>query len=129
MSTNQTNSNQNQNQNQNTTTTIYYENKDLEQFIESNYVSFKDQETKVLEFVPNKTNIVDKTDFNCKPTKRVQFTVIDINDINRRRERILELSRNHIAVIYNELKKGKSVLEISRSGSGRDTRYFVKAVR
>jgi len=31
--------------------------------------------------------------------------------------------------MYDELKKGKTILEISRLGSGKDTRYFVKAVR
>ena len=87
--TNTTNTNTNQTQNLNPK---YYENKELESFIESNYVSIKDGETKVLQFVPDKTKIVEKPDFNGKITNRAQFTVIEINDINNRREKTLELS-------------------------------------
>ncbi len=47
--TNTTNTNTNQTQNLNPK---YYENKELESFIESNYVSIKDGETKVLQYGP-----------------------------------------------------------------------------
>jgi hypothetical protein len=115
--------------NQQQTQTSYYQNKEIESFIESNYVSIKDRETKVFEFLANRAKVVDKVDFNGKPTKRVQFIVIDINDTEQRKEKIFEVSRMHVAKIYDELKKGKIILEISRLGSGKDTRYFVKAVR
>jgi hypothetical protein len=115
--------------NQQTQTSSYYQNKELESFIESNYVSIKDRETKVFEFLANRTKIVDKMDFNGKPANRVQFIVIDVNDTAQRREKIYEVSRTHVSKIYDELKKGKTVLEISRLGSGKDTRYFVKSVR
>jgi hypothetical protein len=111
-----------------TKTTNNYENKELEKFIEGNYIGIKDGETRVLQFLPNKTKIVEKNDFNGKPTKRVQFTAIDINDAQRL-EKIFELSRMHVGKIYDELKKGKTVLEISRFGSAKETRYLVKAVR
>jgi hypothetical protein len=81
-----------------------------------------------LEFIPSKTKVVDKLDFNGKPQKKVQFIVIDIND-SERKEKFYEVSRSHVAVIYNELKAGKTILEISRLGSGKDTRYLIKAVR
>jgi hypothetical protein len=45
-----------------------YENKELEDFIEGEYVTIRDGESRVLEFIKNKTKLVDKTDFNGKPT-------------------------------------------------------------
>jgi transglutaminase/protease-like cytokinesis protein 3 len=43
------------------------------------------------------------------------------------------ISLNHpyslVSKIYDELRNGKTILEISRNGSGKDTRYFVKPVR
>ena len=35
----------------------------------------------------------------------------------------------HASKIYDELKNRKAIFQISRLGSGKDTRYFVKAVR
>jgi hypothetical protein len=35
----------------------------------------------------------------------------------------------HVAKIYEELKNGKTVLEISRIGNAKETRYLVKPVR
>jgi hypothetical protein len=113
-----------QNKNQN------YENKELEQLIAegNNYVSIKDGETRVLQFTPEKTDIVQKLDFNGKPTKRVQFVAFEINDPNMR-EKKFELSSVHAGKIYEHLKRGSKVLEISRLGNGKDTRYFIKAVQ
>ena len=51
------------------TQTSYYQNKEIESFIESNYVSIKDRETKVFEFLADRTKVVDKADFNGKPGK------------------------------------------------------------
>jgi hypothetical protein len=121
------NNNQNQISNQTQQQTIY-KNLEIESFIESGWVSIKDRETRVLEFIPNKTKIIEKPDFNGKLTKRAQFVVIDINDMSRK-ERFFEVSRMHVSKIYEELQSGKTILEISRSGSGKDTRYFIKAVR
>ena len=75
-----------------TTKTTTYENKEVEDFIEGDYVNIKDNESRTLEFVANKTKLVDKTDFNGKPTKKVQFIVIDPDDPEQR-ERKFELSR------------------------------------
>ena len=52
-------------------------------FIQSDYINIKDEESKVLEFITGKTKMVDKLDFNRKPTKRVQFVVIDTQDPQR----------------------------------------------
>ena len=105
-----------------------YENKELEDFIEGEYVNIKDGESRILEFIASKTELVDKTDFNGKPTKKVQFIVIDPEN-QERKEKKFELSRKHVAKIYNELKKGNAVLEIYRSGTGKETQYIPKGIR
>jgi hypothetical protein len=56
-----------------------YHNKEIESFIESNYISIKDGETRVLQFMSDKTEVIDKTDFNGRPVKKVRFHVIDVN--------------------------------------------------
>jgi hypothetical protein len=58
----------------------------------------------------------------------VQFIVV-IPEDQQRRERKFELSRKHVPKIYSELKKGKTVLEIFRTGLGKQTEYHVKAIR
>ena len=61
------------NQTSNTSTALSYQSKEIESFIESSWISIKDKETKVLEFIPGKTKVVDKIDFNGKPKKNMQF--------------------------------------------------------
>ena len=107
---------------------ITNQNKELEEFIEGDYISIKEGELKVLEFDINKVKLVDKTDFNGNPVKKVQFLVIDPQD-EQQREKKFELSKKHVSKIYNELKKGKTVLEIFRTGLGKQTEYHVKATR
>jgi hypothetical protein len=75
----------------------------------------------------SKMKLVDKTDFNGNPVKKVQFLVIDPQD-EQQREKKFELSKKHVAKIYNEVKKGKTVLEIFRAGLGKQTEYHVKAI-
>jgi hypothetical protein len=103
-------------------------NEEIEEFIEGDYISIKDGESRILEFDINKLKLLDKTDFNGNPMKKVQFIVIDPED-PQRREKKFELSRKHVSKIYNELKKGKTVLEIFRTGLGKQTEYHVKAIR
>jgi hypothetical protein len=109
-------------------TIITNQNKELEEFIEGDYISIKEGESKTLGFDINKVNLVDRTDFNGNPMKKVQFIVVNPDD-PQRRERKFELSRKHVPKIYNELKKGKTVLEIFRTGQGKQTEYHVKAIR
>lgn len=132
----QTNNRDNQNltsskkENQNTTiskTSPFY-NRDFEDYITSDYINLKDKQSGVFEFVKGKEKIVEKLDFNKNQVKKAQFIVIDQADPERE-ERILELSRMHVPNIYNELKKGATVLELYRSGTGKDTRYIVKPIR
>jgi hypothetical protein len=104
------------------------QNKELEEFIEGDYISIKEGESRMLEFDINKIKLVDKTDFNGNPVKKVQFIVTNPED-PQRREKKFELSRKHVPKIYNELKKGKTVLEIFRTEQGKQTEYHVKAIR
>src|SRR5690348_11660033 len=120
--------NQQNQQNQQQSSASIYENKEIEAFIESGYLNIRDGESKVLEFLKNRENIVDKTDFNGRPTKKVQFMVVNPEDPERK-EKKFELSRKHVLRIYNELKKGYTVLEIFRTGTGKDTQYLPKGVR
>ena len=103
-------------------------NKEIEEFIEGDYISIKEGESRILEFDINKVKLVDKTDFNGNPAKKVQFIVINPED-PQRREKKFELSKKHVPKIYNELKKGKTVLEVFRTGLGKQTEYHVKAIR
>ena len=105
-----------------------YENRELEHFIEGEYISIRDGEPRIIEFVKGKEKLLDKTDFNGRPTKKVQFIVKDPDDLEQK-EKKFELSRKHVAKIYNELKKGYSVLEIYRSGTGKETQYIPKGIR
>jgi hypothetical protein len=58
---------------------------------------------------------------------KVQFAVTHVN--RSEKEKLFEVSRAHAAKIYDELKAGKTILEISRLGTGKETRYFVKPVK
>ena len=105
-----------------------YQNKEIESFLESNWISIKDGETsRVLQFIPEKSKVIDKSDFNGRPIRKVQFCVTDTNQPGK--EKFFEVSRAHASKIYNELKAGKTTREISRLGTGKETRYFVKAVK
>jgi hypothetical protein len=59
----------------------------------------------------------------------VQFIVVANPEDPQRRERKFELSRKHVPKIYNDLKEGKTVLEIFRTGLGKQTEYHVRAIR
>jgi hypothetical protein len=107
---------------------ITNQNKELEDFIEGDYITIKEGESRILEFDINKIKLVDRTDFNGSPVKKVQFTVTNPED-PQRREKKFELTRKHVPKIYDELKKGKTVLEIFRTGLGKQTEYHVKAIR
>ena len=104
-------------------------NKEIEEFIEGDYITIREGESRVLEFDINELKLVDRTDFNGNPLRKVQFLVIDPQD-QQRREKKFELSKKHVPKIYNELKKkGKTVLEVFRTGQGKQTEYHVKAIR
>jgi hypothetical protein len=103
-------------------------NKEIEEFIEGDYITIREGESRVLEFDINKVKLVDRTDFNGNPVRKVQFLVTNPEDPEGR-EKKFELSKKHVPKIYNELKKGKTVLEVFRTGLGKQTEYHVKAIR
>ncbi len=107
---------------------IKYKNKEIENFLESEYINIRDSESRTLEFLKNREQIVEKPDLNGNIVKKVQFIVVDPED-PQRRERKFELSRKHVPKIYSELKKGFSVLEIFRTGLGKQTEYHPKSIR
>jgi len=109
-------------------TSTEYENKEIEAFIESEYISIRDGESRVLEFLTGREKVVDRTDFNGNPTKKVQYIAIDPQDPEQK-ERKFELSKKHVRKIHNELRKGYSVLDVFRTGQGSQTDYHVKAIR
>ena len=53
----------NKQQTKSTKATTHYQNKEIEDLLESNWISIKDGETRVLQFIPNKSKVVEKTDF------------------------------------------------------------------
>jgi hypothetical protein len=99
-------------------------NKEIEDFIEGDYITIREGESRVLEFDINKVMLVEKTDFNGNPVKNVQFLVVDPQDEQQREK--FELSKKHAPKLYNELKKGKTVLEVFRTGLAKQTEYHVK---
>lgn len=114
--------------NQNQANQVYH-NKEIESLIESEYEkSIQENESRIYEFVVGKEKVVEKPDFNGKLTKKVQFIVLRSNDPERK-EKKFELSRIHVGKIYDELKQGFKVLQITRVGHGKDTRYMVKPIK
>jgi hypothetical protein len=108
-----------------TSNTTEYANKDLEDFLEGQWIKIEDGETRVLEFLRDKTQVIEKKDFNGNMTQKVQFIVIDIESDNKA-EKKFEVSRRHAAKFYAEHKKGNSILEITRFGAGIKTEYQIK---
>ena len=107
-------------------TTTGYTNREIEELIESEYEkSIPENESRVYKFIAGKEKVVEKPDFNGKLTKRVQFIVVRMDDPERK-EKKLELARIHVGKIYDQLKKGFTVLELSRIGQGKETRYMVR---
>jgi hypothetical protein len=45
-------------------------NKEIEEFIEGDYISIREGESRVLEFGINKVKLVDRTDFNGNPVRK-----------------------------------------------------------
>jgi hypothetical protein len=106
-----------------------YHNKEFEDFIESDYEkSIPENESRTYEFIVGKEKLVEKPDFTGRLTKKAQFVVINQND-PAKKEKKFELSKMHISRIYEQFTKGFKVLEISRIGKGKETRYLVKPIR
>jgi hypothetical protein len=62
--------------------------KEIEDFIEGDYITIREGESRILEFDINKLKLVDKTDFNGNPVKKVQFLVINPQDEQQREKKV-----------------------------------------
>ena len=106
----------------------------IRDFLEGQFVkSFEDRETRVYQFDKEKVQLVDKIDFNNKPTKAVRYVVRDPESALRDNWKFWDLSRMHRNV-FDELRdgnngKGWTVMEITREGLNKNTRYRVKGIR
>jgi hypothetical protein len=106
----------------------------IESFLESDWITINDGQTRTLEFLLGREKPVNKTDFNGNAIRKVQFIVIEADKqssatLDSPREKKFELSRKHLQKLYEELKAGKTVLQITRFGQGKDTRYLFKGIR
>jgi len=86
----------------------------------SNFFKIQPGEKKVLKFDEHKIAIVD-AEFDGKKKKRVRYTVVDPNAPFE--EKSWEISPGHAAQLNALLRKNFMVVEITRHGGGRDTRY------
>ena len=106
-----------------------YEREKFEDFLEGEYISIKDGESRTLEFIPGKAKVIEKLDFNGNKVQRPLFIVKDPNRSMIQNEKKFELSRKHAEKVYKELKNGKTILEISRYGTGKDTNYIIRPIK
>jgi hypothetical protein len=92
---------------------------------QSAYLKIQDGETKTIQFDPNKFQIVDN-EFDGKVTRRVEYKVTDHD--SDQGEKTLSMALLNARQINEFLKKGRTLLEIHRIGSGRRTRYNISTV-
>jgi hypothetical protein len=93
---------------------------------------WKDNETKLLQFLPEKTK-TEVTRFESNPdkdVKRVRYYVYDMNEEPNpvdgiRNEKEMSVSLSTAKNIQKAIKKGYFVLAITRKGTGFDTEYEV----
>jgi hypothetical protein len=103
---------------------------DIQDYIESEYLKIEDGQTRTLEFLPNRTTLENKTDFSGKPTQRAQFIVIDLEreDQRRKEQKFQQLPKKYVRKMIDEFRKDKTVFQITRSGTGINTNYIIKAL-
>lgn len=102
--------------------------KEIEDFMAGSYVpSFEVRETRIYEFDKTKTCVVDATDFDGKPCKKIQYMVRNAQEPDSSWKK-WRLNRKHRDV-WDELKKGYKVLSIRREGTAKKTVYIVKGIR
>lgn len=106
---------------------------EIEDFLEGPFVkTFENGETRVYEFDVAQCKVVSKNDFNDKPTKVLRYVVRDPESMVQS-WKFWDLSRAH-ANVYHELRhgnngKGWTVMEVTRDGLNKNTRYKVKGIR
>jgi hypothetical protein len=86
---------------------------------ESQYIKLEDGETRILQFNPEK----------LEPTKygpRISYSVIAPNYADKGPKKF-EAGKTTSKKIDSLLRQGKTLLKITRKGTGRDTEYDVQA--
>jgi hypothetical protein len=117
---NQNKKDEKQNQNSNNE-----ENEDFEDFLEGNYVSLKDDETRDLEFRTRGEIVVKPGYKGGPPVEKASWKVSKPGIL---REKTFELSVTHARKVYDVLQQGYTVVRITRTGAGYDTTYTVKGI-
>ena len=106
---------------------------EIEDFLEGSFVKiFENGETRVYEFDVAQCKVVSKTSFDGKPTKVLRYVVRDPESMVQT-WKFWDLPRAHKNVYY-ELRhgnngKGWTVMEVTREGLNKNTRYKVKGIR
>jgi len=109
------------------------EEAEIEDFLEGSFVkSFADGETRIYEFDKTQCKVVFQNDFNGKPTKVLRYDVRDPESVVQS-WKFWDLSRAH-ADVYHELKNGNNgigwtIMEITREGLNKNTKYKAKGIR
>jgi hypothetical protein len=113
---------------------------ELDSILESKYINLGINEKIVLYFLrgkdPNGNNrmrVVKKT-YNNQEVEKVHFDVLtedNISDaqshiaaVNENKVRWFDVGKRSARLIYSELKDGNQLLEVKRTGMGKDTLYI-----
>ena len=106
---------------------------EIEDFLEGSFVkSFEEGKTRVYEFDASQCRVVPKPDFNDKPTKVLRYVVRDPESMVQS-WKFWDLSRAH-GNVYHELKNGNNgngwtIMEVTREGLNKNTRYKVRGIK
>ena len=106
---------------------------EIEDFLEGSFVkTFENGETRTYEFDVAQCKVVSKTSFDGKPIKVLRYVVRDPKSMVQS-WKFWDLSRAH-ANVYHELRhgnngKGWTVMEVTRDGLNKNTRYKVNGIK
>ena len=106
---------------------------EIEDFLEGSFVkTFENGETRVYEFDVAQCKVVSKTSYDGKPTKVLRYVVRDPESMVQS-WKFWDLSRAH-ANVYHELRhgnngKGWTMMEVTRDGLHKNTRYKVNGIK
>ncbi len=103
-----------------------FEGFDLQQRRDSKYVKFQEGEKKVLRFDTTKAPVRSESRTYAGKINW-DFTVYD-TQVNQYDVKTWSASKETAKKVVSELKRGYTVLEVERDGSGRDTRYRIRPI-
>ena len=106
----------------------YTPSKEVQEFVESDYISLEDNISKALEFLPGREKPVN-TEFKGNTIAKMQFIVIDLERKDlQRKEKKLTLPKGAARAVIDQFIKGKTIMQITRLNDKQGIRYEVKAV-